>query len=115
MSGISIYWIWEPAHRRAFAMSFFSITFLSPAFNAKSCLFSFGYHRFVFGGDYQRGKYLASHAASVTSCIPRLDLFISQNPFISGHGSPEKVSGRRLIIRCKLGEGCIPGGDELVD
>ena len=78
-------------------------------------LLDIAYRRFVFGGDYQCGKHLATHAASVTSCIPSPPLPMAFLITLSFPvASQEEVSGRGLI-RCKLGEGAAFPTVTLVD
>ena len=92
----------EPSSKISFESPFFARL---STLNIFSFLSDIEYHRFVFGGDYQCGKYLASQATSVTSCIPPGPLSMASLIILSFPvASQEEVSGRRLI-RCKLGGG----------
>ena len=91
----------EPSSKISFESLFFAQLSTLNMFNFLSGI---AYHRIIFGGDYQCGKYLASQAASGTSCIPPGALSMAFLITLSFPvASQEEVSGRRLI-RCKLGE-----------
>ena len=97
-------------NRQCFAMSCMSLLKISfeslflarlSALNLFCFLSDIAYRRFVFGGDYQCGKHLATHAASVTSCITPPPLPITLSFPVA---SLEVGVWQGLVIRCKLGE-----------